>query len=385
MNAPSRHPNAPRERPSGASRTQTTFRRRLTRNFSSIDNQIINDMRLALDERMALIWALSRPDDWQFHPGQLREAWGVGRVVYYRIIRALKKIGYLKIGEMIRSTDNRYWIAMSYVFFDVPQEPDGPIAGEDDTDSADEDIEDSPPPDVGESECVTNSSHVGFVHADDLHAGDRPVELKIDITNNPPTPLKPKPPPMTGEISSEDKSVVPLPNAATPVTGSGSGPPMRTGGNANAPAATPVPVVVPAIEEFLAAWQRIGGPCVSEDRVRRVWLRWTDPERVAALARLPDFAADRVRRKWKLCDAATYLRDRLWQAFPARPAIFELTPNMPEWHRWKKYYIDSGRAFMAEQMDTMARQKKSFPSKDRWPPGCAATPEPDANDRENTP
>lgn len=365
-------------------RPTTIFRGGHTREYTTLPNKTINDARLGLDELGALAKLLALPKDWQMHPWEIRRRWDVGRERYYRVIKVLMEAGYIVRGEMIRGEQGSF-VAIEYLVYDEAQAVVDSAPPADDDDAGDAP---APPPAVPTlpPASVASLPHTGLPHAVEPHAAGPATEIKKDNINiNPPTPLKPKPPPENGDIPSEVKSAVPLPNAAPPVAGPGSGPPMKTGGNTSAPAAAPVPVVVPKVEEFLAAWVRANGPCVSEDRARRIWLRRVDADRVLALARLPEFLADRVRRKWKLCDAATYLRDRLWLAFSDRPRIFELTPTMPEWHRWRKYYLDTGRTFLAEQMDALARQKKSFPSKEQWPPGCAAALQPNANDRENEP
>jgi hypothetical protein len=125
---------------------------------------------------------------------------------------------------------------------------------------------------------------------------------------------------------------------------------------------------VPTAEDFLDAWARAGGECMAPDRVRRLWLKRDSAARIEAVARIPDFVAARRAKKWKLCDAGAYVRDAMWAAFSAKPKMFELDPSMPEWHRWREYYLAQRRPFVVDQMDRLARQKKSFPSERRWPP-----------------
>ena len=366
-------------------RPTTIFRGGHTREYTTLPNKTINDARLGLDELGALAKLLALPKDWQMHPWEIRRRWDVGRERYYRVIKVLMEAGYIVRGEMIRGEQGSF-VAIEYLVFDEAQAVVDSAPPADDDDDAGDASAPAPAAPTPPPASVASLPHTGLPHAVEPHAGSPAPEVKKDnINNNPPTPLKPKPPPGNGDIPPEVKSVVPLPNVASPVAGPSSGPPMQNRGNASVPAASPTPAGPPKVEDFLAAWARARGPCVSEDRVRRIWLRRTDLDRIAALMLLPEFLADRARRKWKLSDAATYLRDRLWQAFPARPAIFEITPNMPEWHRWRKYYLDNGRAFLAEQMDALARQKKSFPSKEQWPPGYAAASEPNDNDRENKP
>jgi hypothetical protein len=328
---------AARPRP-GVSRTQTVYRIRRTRSFATTPMDIINDARLKLDERMALIWMLSRPDDWQFHPGQMRKAWSVGTHVFYRIVAALRRSGYVKRGEMVRSEDGRYWIAIAYEVSDVAREPDAPIAGEDGEDEAEADPAVAP---TCADATVANSPHADFPHTDDLHADDPRPELKRYITN-PPAPQSHEPPSAAAGVS-EDESDVPLPRAERPPPRQGSGPPMFEGYR-NAQHDPPQPAQAPKAEEFLAAWAKLGGTCASKDLAVKRWLRLAAAEQLEACAGAAAFKASRP-ANWKLPDAANYLLNRMWRggvsAPPAEPVVtisHRDRERWPQWQRWIEHW-----------------------------------------------
>lgn len=356
----------------GASRTQTVFQVRRTRDFSSIPNDIITHPRLMLDERMALIWMLSRPADWQFHPGHMRAEWGVGRVVYYRIIKSLQREGYVKRGDMVRSEDQRYWVAISYRVSDVAEEPDAPIEGEDEGRAVAGAAPDVPPP---ARPCV------GFVHADDVHAGDQPGEQIIDITNNPPTPQEPKPPPKQ-DHEPGDQADDPLREADPPVAGDGSGPPIKDRGGRDGDPAPPPPADAPSYEEFIAGYP----PELEGSRAAavRVWLRLPPAKRAAAKDRLPAFLGARRAKNWKIPLAVNYLRDEQWTSADApapKPQVFTISHTATgqdgvRWAKWRDYWRDTRGPFSVRWMYQRSKRHGAVVVPSPWPPSGPPVPEP---------
>jgi len=368
----------------------TIFRGGHRREYTQLPNKTINDARLGCAHVGALSRLLSLPQDWQMHPWEIKKRWGVGKDGYYSILKVLMDAGYIQRGTMIRGEGGEF-VAIEYLVFDEAQVViDNEPPPDEDDDSAD------PAPATVPAKTESNGTEPsgvktvaslpqpGLPDAAGPHAVEPPAGIKNNNINTPPTPQDPKPPPEFADGSTGSKSAGPLHNAAPAVAGHGSGPPMKASGAPGASRPPPVDgdgalgaggggVCVPTVEEFLDAWGRAGGECISRDRVRKHWIRLRagDADRAAALAFVPDFFADRRRRKWKLCDAARYVQDRPWEGFAARPTIYELDPSMPEWHRWKAYFAAARRPYMVTQMETMARQKKPFPSKDRWPPGHA--------------
>lgn len=343
----------------------TIFRGKRTRGYTPVSNAVINDDRLALDELGALLKLLSLPANWQMHPGQLRKVWGVGRDRYYRIVDALRAAGYVKRGEMLRGTEQNAgsFVAIEYLVYDEPQEPD--------TEAFDDEMADgaSPPPAAG-GEGVASLPHTGLPDTAEPHAADPHAEEKIDIINTPPTPPEPEPAAANADPP-HDRADVPLPRTSPPVEPTGSGPPIEGGrGEDRAQTAMPAGADPPKVEDFLTPWRSWGGECVSHDRFARYWLRRSIDERRAAIAAIPDFVRDRQRRKWKLPDAATVMKDRLWIGLQAKasPKVFELTPAMPNWHRLRAWHVREGHGGTVHEMDRCAREKKPFPSVYEWPP-----------------
>lgn len=402
---------ARRSRP-GAARSTTIFKAAPPRGggYTTLVNAVVDDDRLGLDELGALTRLLKLPPDWQMHPSQIRNrVWRIGRDKYYRIMRTLADAGYVTEGEMIRNDRGEY-IARSFMVHAEPQlvTRRADIDGDDDGDSGagrtpedmpEDMLEDLPEeaqeamddrggvrdsdaadhmvvPDGG----VTSLPHTGLPDTGNPYAGSPARDKeKIYITNNPPTPLSPKPLPETNERSWGSKTAVPLPNAEPSVSGHGTGPPMFDRGDVRAPSPPAVGGDPPSVDDFLAAWSRTGGPCVSVVRVQRAWVRLGDAERVAALARLPDFLADRAARKWKLCDAGTYLKDRMWAGFaaqPTRPEVYFVKPGEPEFVRWSEHLAKWRGPFSRRWFERAARRNGLVSVPSRWPPGGDQPPEP---------
>ena len=364
----------------------TIFRGGHRRAYTNLPNSTINDPNLGLDEVGALARLLSLPTNWQMHPFEIRKRWGVGREKYYRILERLIQAGYVIAGEMIRGEGGEF-TAKEYLVFDTPQ-----VNAGDPVDVPDDDLPYSRPEEGGGSAepapppataTVASLPQPGFPHTADPDAVEQDDGERIYNNNPPPTPPGPEPPSAETADPGGFKAAVPLPDVAPAVAGQGSGTPTKARGDFGAPRPPGAPLEGceefarrgPSVEEFLDAWRRAGGACMSPDRVRRAWVKRRDDARRDAVARISDFIADRRRRGWKICDAASYVRDALWEAFAAKPTIFELSPSMPEWHRWRDYYIAQNKPFMVRQMDAMARQNKTFPAQRRWPPGNTSTDE----------
>jgi hypothetical protein len=361
----------------------TIFRGGRNRSYTNLPNSTINDPALGIEGVGALAKLLSLPTDWQMHPWEIRKRWDVGRDKYYSILAKLIEAGYVRAGEMIRGQGGEF-VAKEYLVFDTPQlDDDGGGSPPIDDEVPFEHPEAEPPVPPSRpappARPVASLPQPGFPHAGEPDTAEPPSGESNNNNNTPPYPPDPEPPPEIGASASGFKSDVPLPDAAPSVAGRGSGPPMEDRGDfgAKPPAAlsrmgSAGEERVPTADDFLAAWHRAGGECMAPDRVRRLWLKRDSAARIAALARIPDFVAERRRRSWKLCDAGSYVRDGMWEAFAAKPKFFELDPSMPEWHRWREYYLAQRKPFVVEQMDKLARQKKSFPSERRWPPGAGS-------------
>lgn len=71
------------------------IRRSHKRNFTTLGNEVVDDVRLSYEALGLLTYLLSRPDDWEIHVAQLTSRIKAGRDKVYRIVGELQKAGYL--------------------------------------------------------------------------------------------------------------------------------------------------------------------------------------------------------------------------------------------------------------------------------------------------
>ena len=72
-------------------------RRRRTRNYTNIDNDVFDDEWLIGHSLGVLTYLLSRPNDWEVQPEHLQKRFGIGRDRFQKIMRLLRKLGYARI------------------------------------------------------------------------------------------------------------------------------------------------------------------------------------------------------------------------------------------------------------------------------------------------
>lgn len=90
----------------------TVNRKRLTGNFTQVENSLIRDERLSCEARMLMIWILSRPDGEQNTEAQLQKALGVSAYGLKKVISELARYGYVKVTQKRNSffqfSENEY-------------------------------------------------------------------------------------------------------------------------------------------------------------------------------------------------------------------------------------------------------------------------------------
>jgi len=100
------------------------IRRRHTKNFTTIGNELFDDERLEADELGILAFLLSRPDDWEIRRPALRRRFRLGDVTTKRIITNLMRAGWCR-AEKIRSVETGRF----YIDYEICDEP-GPELSE---------------------------------------------------------------------------------------------------------------------------------------------------------------------------------------------------------------------------------------------------------------
>jgi len=66
------------------------------RNFTIVSNELITDSSITPESKLVLIYLLSKPEKWSAWEADIRKTLDMGRRKYQRIIRELKKSGYIK-------------------------------------------------------------------------------------------------------------------------------------------------------------------------------------------------------------------------------------------------------------------------------------------------
>jgi len=99
-------------------------RGRRNAHYTAVSNSLIDHPSLSPDARIALIYLLSKPDDWQLQIGDLRRVLGTGdrpcgRDKAYKVLKELRESAYVVAVEELRSGRFR---GIAYYVFDEPVE-----------------------------------------------------------------------------------------------------------------------------------------------------------------------------------------------------------------------------------------------------------------------
>lgn len=104
-------------------------KKRLTKDFASIPNDIFRDTQLSLDTIGVLVYLLSLPQNWEVRADHIRNKFGIGKDKQQRIFRELEDAGYL-VREKVRGAYGR-WIT-GITIRQTPQKPAGTKDGDPD-------------------------------------------------------------------------------------------------------------------------------------------------------------------------------------------------------------------------------------------------------------
>ena len=88
------------------------------KNFTTIPNEIINHTGLVPLSRLAVIYILSKPEDWEVRMVDLRKYLGVGRDLMRKIMRNIVDNGYADLKSI--HGDKGQFIGSGYYFYDSP-------------------------------------------------------------------------------------------------------------------------------------------------------------------------------------------------------------------------------------------------------------------------
>jgi hypothetical protein len=277
-------------------------RGRRNAHYTAISNSLIDHPSLSPDTRIALIYLLSKPDDWQLQIGDLRRVLGTGdrpcgRDKAYKVLKELRESAYVVAVEELRSGRFR---GIAYYVFDEPLE---------------------------DPEAFRAEFGVAF-REPSRRGSDDPSELaESPFPENPETVSSPRPGFQDTEkqqLTKDGKKQTPESPLPSPRPAVSSG---RTGGGGGD-------------EDFSELWS--DWPERERPRERglaeRLFEALSQTDRIAA-GRYASVYRDQERRRGQPGRMILYLRERLFAEFDGAPELtpdgyFLITPERPEWSAW---------------------------------------------------
>ncbi|PZU87334.1 MAG: hypothetical protein DI527_18835 [Chelatococcus sp.] len=314
------------------------IRRRRTRNFTIVENEVFNDERLSLDAMGLLAWLRSRPDDWCLSVDHLRTRFKVGRDTMHRLVRELVEAGWIT-RQRQRDEVTKAFTGMEYVVLDEAAPPN---AGGD-AEKPSPEIQDVAQPDRGGLFPVCAEPHTdlpGPANQDEYIRTDSYQELSH-------TPLPPAQPEAGQEGVCASPSVL---GQVRVVIADPPRPPVR-------------------FEDIAEGWPWEDGE--SRIQAEAAFERLSEDERRMALDHAGDFVRARQRSSRKRAHLKTYFGERLFRDFGGRPPV-ALPPKQvfvavgtQEFAAWDRAYRRCGRPGMPSSSSHKGRQGWWRPT--AWP------------------
>jgi hypothetical protein len=100
------------------SRQVNIIKRRKTKAFVTLENELVRDRRLTLDEHGMLHYLLSLPDDWEVSREYCAKFWDIGRDKCARIFRKLRQCGWAQV-ERVHAEDGTF-LGVRWIITDEP-------------------------------------------------------------------------------------------------------------------------------------------------------------------------------------------------------------------------------------------------------------------------
>ncbi len=294
------------------------IRRRYTSHFTVLGNTVFEDDRLKADELGIICYLRSRPDNWQIRRPHLGRRFGIGRLSMRRIIHNLVQYGHL-VAQGKRLDDGKlYW------WYEIRDEAGPELTPEEVKASLSMPIDDS------DDEAIESEDAGGDQR---VTADGRPQatpRLYIDSLNT--------------ELTKTN-------------------PPKRVRARID-------------FAQVAESWLAKGGGVISRVACEREHLGLSEPEQKVAYETIKQYIADCQNERRKICDLATYYREKRWEKFTALPAKKEhaiFRAHSPQWHRWHEYKIATNQsvAFMESRARTNPESMWTEPTE--WPPALPNT------------
>lgn len=303
------------------------IRRRHTKSFVTLENQLVRDRRLSLDEHGMLHYLLSLPDDWEVSRVNCARFWDIGRDKAARIFRSLRKFGWAQV-ERVHAEDGTF-LGVRWIITDEPGEEVSDEVLDQETDEKEMPGRPASLPDDHDTENPEHGSPVARVtrSAEKAYHGDYIDSTKTDSEENRI--------PQTGAREKSDQ---------------GSEEPLPTFGG--------------------LAKQWPPDHILSRVAAEQVWHRLGRLAQRTANSAAPRYLDDCRVNSRKVCDLTTYLREERFERFAAiRTASstkYLAKPNSPQWYRWRDHLKATGQSVAF--MEAQAAKGTGWSTSSEWPP-----------------
>lgn len=289
----------------------SVYRRKHTRNFTTIGNSLFNDKRLYADELGIICYLLSRPHDWEIRRPQLAKQFRIGRLNMRRIIRNLIQYGW--IVPIVTRLENK----QIHIAYEIRDEPAPGMTA----DQARASLE------MPRDEAGGRDPEGGEPSAAPCRQETTPGSIYIDLLN-------------TDSLNTDS---------------------TKAGAR--------------AFSDVYESWP--SEHVLSHSACESAHLSLSDADKEAAYKGVKPYIDECRQRRRKICDLATYYRERRWERFSSKLsgttgqfAAFRV--YSANWHRWREYKIARGES--VSYMETSARSNPQgmWTEASPWPPAMPA-------------
>lgn len=338
--------SSPKDKAAFEPRRQTIVRRKRTREFAIVPNEVMVDRRMTLEARGGLAWLLSRPDDWQIIPAALRDAWAVdgermSRDRIYRLLDEMISSRYVDRNRVHGEAGK--FVGYEYVIFD---EPIGRGAGE----PADrEPIDASDDAEAPHGPAVPRGPFVTGMPADSRHK-DEPCPPGPDTAQ----------PYTAGPITAVADALLRTESL------------QKTDNHQPDARARATAVIsgeqIPSWDDFKAEWQWSETESTYASELR--WHKLQPKDKRDAVKHARGFIGRCKDKNVRLCHAKTYLDEKRWERLAeatngrAPQAGFTAHPGTAQFEKWKTWYRATGQWTAVSVMERYGA--RSTPTE--WPP-----------------
>lgn len=318
------------------------IKRRVTRGFVQIANEVVRDRRLALDEHGLLHYLLSLPDDWEVNLRQIETYWKIGRDKRRRLFRALRKTGWAQLERIVG--DDGTFLGQRWIIGDEPgpETTDEALNAEGDSEDADEGAPNNTtaaPESQGPDALVSASRETPFPAVGSADGREtRPPENT--------SPLRRK----TPEEHVQNTNTSGASSISNEVDDDDGEPPPRFG-------------------EVLKLWP--ADHVVSPFACEKSFAKFADKQKIAAFHGIKPYLADcRDKGHNRLCDLRTYLDERRFEKFAGKPVgrtMYACRRGTPQAQRWRDHYARSAPEKL-KMFDMLLASSGVVTTESEWPP-----------------